>query len=131
MDKSEHQIQDEIRLKLGIYNDITIFRANVGEGWTGSIISRNGKNVSITDARRFKTGMPKGFPDLFGFRRIVITPDMVGKTMPIFAFIEVKTPHGRASKEQKHMHEFLRDAGAVGGIARSADEADDIIHAKI
>ena len=66
---------------------------------------------------------PIGFPDLFGFRTIEITPEMVGKKVAVFAFIEVKKPGGRTSKAQEKMHTFLRNAGAVGGVARSAKEA--------
>lgn len=127
MDKSEHQIQDEIRLRLGMIDDVTIFRANVGEGWTGSNVSHSYDTVTIKNARRFKTGLPNGFPDLFGIRSVVVTPDMVGKRVALFAFIEVKKPHGRISENQKHMHKFLLDCGAIGGIAHSADESAEIL----
>ena len=48
---------------------------------------------------------------------------MVGKKLAVFAFIEVKTKQGRTSRAQEKMHAFLRDAGALGGVARSAEEA--------
>ena len=71
--------------------------------------------------------MPIGFPDLFGFRTIEITPEMIGKKVAVFAFIEVKKPGGRTSIAQEKMHTFLRNAGAVGGVARSAKEAIELL----
>ena len=52
---------------------------------------------------------------------------MIGKKVAVFAFIEVKKSGGRTSKAQEKMHSFLRDAGAVGGVARSAKEAIELL----
>ena len=49
--------------------------------------------------------------------------EMVGQRIAQFAFIEVKTETGRPTKEQLELHrQFLHD-GAIGGIARSPEEA--------
>lgn len=98
----EHAIQNAVRIALSEY--ATVFRANVGSGVT-------------YDGRHFETGLPKGFSDLFGFRH------SDGK---IF-FIEVKTPSGRLSKDQKHFLEQMRNYGAIAGVARSIDDAIKII----
>ncbi len=98
----EHAIQNAVRIALSEY--ATVFRANVGSGVT-------------YDGRHFETGLPKGFSDLFGFRH------SDGK---IF-FIEVKTPSGRLSKNQKHFLEQMRNYGAIAGVARSVDDAIKII----
>ncbi len=98
----EHAIQNAVRIALSEY--ATVFRANVGS--------------SVTyDGRHFETGLPKGFSDLFGFRH------SDGK---IF-FIEVKTPSGRLSKDQKHFLEQMRNYGAIAGVARSVDDAIKMI----
>lgn len=62
----EHRIQNEIRLALA--DSCILFRMNVGTGYTH-------------DGRYFSTGVPKGFSDLFGFRK------SDGRAV----FIEVKT----------------------------------------
>lgn len=98
----EHAIQNAVRIALSEY--ATVFRANVGSGVT-------------YDGRHFETGLPKGFSDLFGFRH------SDGK---IF-FIEVKTPSGRLSKDQKHFLEQMRNDGAIAGVARSVDDAIKMI----
>lgn len=99
---TEHDIQNSIRLALS-KRGILCFRANVGK-------------VRMVDGRWFDTGLPKGFSDLFGFR-----PD--GR---IF-FIEVKNQSGRVRPEQKKFIERVRQNGALAGVARSVDDAMDII----
>lgn len=50
----EHEIQKKIQVAVSQRN-CTIFRANVGK-------------IFLNDGGYFDTGLPKGFPDLFGFR---------------------------------------------------------------
>ena len=79
----EHIIQNKIRLALS--ESCIVFRVNVGSGVT-------------YDGRHFDTGVPKGFSDLFGFRK------SDGKAF--FAFLEQ-----------------MRQNGAVSGICRSPEDA--------
>lgn len=97
--KSEHEIQSEILLAVSARH-CTIFRANVGKVKTG-------------DGRWFKTGLPNGFPDLFGFRWVD------GKTF----FIEVKNATGRPSPNQIRFHHMLVNHEIIHGIARSPEDA--------
>lgn len=99
---TEHEIQDEIRKSVSPY--AVIFRVNVGSGKT-------------IDGRYFKTGVPKGFSDLFGVR----------KTDGKAVFIEVKTPKGRPSEEQINFIKQMKNNGAIAGICRSAEEAINLI----
>lgn len=64
----EHKIQNQIRISLS--DRCTLFRVNVGKAYT-------------KDGRYFDTGVPKGFSDLFGFRK------SDGKAV----FIEVKNAY--------------------------------------
>ena len=116
-----------IRDLLSYYHDLNIMRANVGAGWTGDFVKNTDGSITIYEPRRFQTGLPVGFPDLFGYKSITVTPDMVGRKIAQFAYIEVKTPKGKASKEQKEMHAQLDEAGAIGGVAHSAEEALKIL----
>lgn len=100
----EHIIQNKIRLALS--ENCIVFRVNVGSGVT-------------YDGRHFDTGVPKGFSDLFGFRK------SDGKAF----FIEVKTPKGKPSAEQLAFLEQMRQSGAVSGICRSPEDALRIIGA--
>lgn len=94
----EHNIQNQIRVAVSEY--CVIFRVNVCSGRT-------------LDGRWITSGVPAGFSDLFGVRK------SDGKAV----FIEVKTPKGKPTKEQTHFLEQMRNAGAVAGVCRSADEA--------
>lgn len=98
----EHKIQNEIRAAVSEY--CVIFRINVGSGYTA-------------DGRRFHTGVPAGFSDLFGVRKAD------GKAV----FIEVKTPKGKPSKKQLHFLEQMQKQGAIAGICRSAAEAVQLV----
>lgn len=102
---SEHDIQNLIRMELARIG-IPVYRANVGR-------------VRMVDGRYFDTGLPKGFPDLFGFK-----PD--GQ---IF-FIEVKDHKGKVRKEQETFMERAKSQGALAGAARSVEDALDIVHGK-
>ena len=128
MKKTEHEIQTEIRLLLGRRPDIRIFRANVGQAWTGERIERRADgSVIIRGARPFSTGLPAGWPDLFGFRFVTVTPELIGAALPVFAAIEVKAPGGRLRPEQEHILAALRSMGALCGVARSYEEAAAIL----
>ncbi len=100
---TESLIQNQIRVGLSKAGH-TVFRANVGK-------------VRTADGRYFVTGLPKGFPDLFGFR-----PD--GR---IF-FIEVKNETGKLRPEQKIFIENIRKRGALAGVARNVEDAIEIVN---
>lgn len=65
------------------------------------------------DGRWFSSGVPPGFSDLFGVRK------SDGRAV----FLEIKTATGKASKAQLHFLDVMRQAGAIAGICRSAEEA--------
>lgn len=101
MSKTEHNIQNEIRLELSKHG--IVFRINVGK-------------VKMVDGRWFDTGLPKGFPDL-----MFLSND--GKT----AFIECKNATYKPSKEQINFIETVKKMGFKSGIARSVEDALNII----
>lgn len=123
---SEHAIQNEIRNALA--GKALIFRANVGQAWTGSKVSKlPGNRVMISDARPFSTGLPTGFSDLFGLVPVVITADMVGQVVAVFTALEVKTAKGKASEKQTAFIRAVNDNGGRAGVVRSADDAVRIV----
>ena len=94
----EHIIQNHIREALSPY--AIIFRANVGK-------------VKTPDGRYFDTGLPTGFPDLFGFRK------SDGKMI----FIEVKTPTGIVTHSQRRFINAVNKFPVIVGVCRSVDDA--------
>lgn len=110
---TEQDIQNLIRLELSESTEAKIFRNN-----TGSLKQGN---------RTVHFGLCRGSSDLIGWTPVEITPEMVGQTVAVFTAIEVKTPKGRATKGQKNFIEQVKNAGGIAGIARSAEEAKNII----
>ena len=99
---AETVLQNKMRVALA---DIAVtFRINVGTFKAGD--------------RFISTGVPKGFSDLFGFRR------SDGKAF----FIEVKTAKGRPSKAQLDFIKRMQECGANAGIARTIEEAREILN---
>ncbi len=127
MGSEETYIQNAIRLATAGVS--LLFRANVGAGWFGSLVRQVGNTITLANARRISTGLPAGFSDLFGITPVVITPEMVGRTVGVFTAIEVKTGKGRVSKEQDRFLQVIRDKGGIAGVARSVDDVTGIVAA--
>ena len=127
----EHDLQNEIRLHVSREQLGTLFRANVGQGWAGKVqrmhLTPDTNTILLVNPRPFSTGLPVGFPDLFGFVPVTITPDMVGQEIAVFAAVEVKQKTGRVSAKQRDMMAFLQKLGARAGVARSVDDAARIL----
>ena len=101
--KSEQEVQNEIRVGLTKAGHM-VFRTNVGK-------------VKMMDGRWFDTGLPKGHPDLYGFR----------SDGQIF-YIEVKNEKGRVRPAQEKFIEVVKQRGALAGVARSLEEALEIVN---
>lgn len=115
MANPETVIQQQIRLALGTRSDLRLFRNN-----TGSLPDpRTGRPIQF--------GLAKGSADLIGLRTVTITPDMVGRQVAVFTSLEIKTPTGRATPEQRSWLEMVRSRGGLAGIARSVQDANEIV----
>ena len=100
----EKMIQDAIREALSF--SCVVFRANVGTFKQGD--------------RYINTGLPKGFPDLFGFRK------SDGK----FFAIEVKNVKGKLSKGQEEFGKYMEECNVLYGVARNVADAFKIVGVK-
>ena len=114
MSNKETTLQQEIRLALGQLPDLRMFRNQVGQ---------------LPDLR---TGRPvqfsfKGSSDLIGFKTIEVTSDMVGQKLAVFTSIEVKTAKGKLTPMQHNWLSCVRKAGGITGVARSVQDAIQII----
>jgi len=102
---SEKNIQNELIINLSRHG-LLVWRNHVG-------VFR-----AYDDPKRIvKVGIP-GQPDIMAIKAITITPDMVGKTIGIACQIEVKTPTGRQSQQQKYWQEAVEQRGGVYVLAR-------------
>lgn len=114
--------------KLGAW----LFRRNVGMGWIGDAKRFNktetvpnftfrAGDVLIRNARPFHNG-EKGQSDLWGFRQITITADMVGTKMLQPVEAEAKQGTGRLTPEQENWINFVNAMGGRAGVVRSLDD---------
>lgn len=125
--KTESNIQQSIRLSAS-NNGCTLFRINVGTGITGNgqVRHKNG-DVTVKNARPFSTGVPKGYSDLSGYKSVVITPDMVGQTIGVAVFAEVKTETGRIRDEQVNFISRAKSKGCIAGVVRSVEDFEALV----
>ena len=74
-------------------------------------------------ANRQKFGLAVGSGDLIGYRRVTITPEMVGRDVAVFLSCEVKTEKGAIREEQLRWAAHINSVGGIAVIARSLDAA--------
>lgn len=109
-----------------------LWRNNVGVGWVGKSIFIKEQcgatlypgDVIIRQARPLHAGLCEGSADYIGFRRVVITPEMVGKTLAVFSSVETKVPKtGKLSAVQQNWQQMVNDLGGIGIVATSVEES--------
>jgi len=111
MANAETDLQQRIRLAVGMHADLRLFRNQVGQ----LPDPRTGRPVQF--------GLARGSADLIGWRTLVVTPDMVGQRIAVFTSVEVKTPTGRLTPAQHAWLGAVRAAGGIAGVARSVADA--------
>jgi hypothetical protein len=84
----------------------------------GHFVARANVGLFFTaDGRPVKTGLPKGFSDLFGHR------DADARAF----YLEVKTATGRVRPEQAAFISAMKKRGALAGIVRSVEDARRVL----
>ena len=124
---NETNITRLVMLAISKFSNTTIFRNNTGMGWTGEVNRLKDGSVLIRNPRPLHAGLCNGSSDLIGWTTREITPDMVGQKIAIFTAVEVKTQGGRATAGQLNFIEQVRQCGGIAGIARSPEEARNVI----
>lgn len=81
----------------------------------GIVLRLNVGTFRTKDGRWMHSGLPSGTPDLL----------FIGQN--IVAFIEVKTPRGKVRPEQEVFMQRVVSLGHRAGVARSVEEALNII----
>jgi hypothetical protein len=110
---TESQIQRDIRVQLNQGNT-RAWRNNIAK------IKVRGQWVNF--------GIPGvGGSDLIGFHTITITPEHVGNRVAVFLAIECKSATGKPSPAQTNFINFVTSNGGIAGIARSAQEAKQLL----
>lgn len=93
-----------------------VWRNETAGVWVGRVIHQEASSVTLAGARMIQAGLCKGGADIIG-----VAPD--GR----FLAVEVKSKTGRASTQQLNFIDAVRHRGGIAGIARSAQEALNLI----
>jgi len=108
----EATIQREILIDIGSRPTCRLFRNSTG----------------FDHQKKIHYGLSrKGSSDLIGFRSKIIRQEDVGKIVAQFVAIEVKSSTGTATKEQRDFIKTVHGLGGRAGIARSVEEAKEIV----
>ena len=121
---------------------VTLFRANSGKAWMsnlgpkgvhrlqdGSVVIQAPRTIALGLALTNGETVP-GLSDLAGWTDVVITPEMVGRRIPVFTAIETKeSGGGRKRDNQINFVQQVQQAGGIAGFASSDRQANEIIDA--
>lgn len=114
--ESEIDIQSRIRIALSRFG--CVCRMNTGTFYQGTLSHHPITHQPIlTNIRVVKVGLD-GLPDLM----------LIGNGGTV-SFIEVKSATGHCRADQKQFLKFLADRGYKAGVARSVEDALEIIKA--
>lgn len=123
----ESAVQQRVRLELARAGALA-WRNNTGacEDKTGRLIRYGLANDSAQMNRVIKSS------DLVGVIPVVITPEMVGRTIGVFAAIECKssdwhmTPSDQRAQAQQRFIDLVRSVGGVGGFVTDPAQVHDL-----
>ncbi len=93
------------------------WRNETAGAYVGKVIHKDGNVVTLANSLMMQFGLCVGSADIIG----------IHKATGRFIAIEVKTETGRATKEQLNFIEQVRAAKGIAGIARSVQDALDLI----
>lgn len=121
----EQSIQNEILIAMGQAGAYGL-RVNSGQFWGGEVLSHDGKMLLLKNPTKI-LGAPAGTSDIIGCKSVLITPQMIGKTIGQFICLEVKKPGEKAKKHQENFLAVMKSRGAITGVARSPEQAIKIV----
>lgn len=107
--------------------DVRLFRNNQGGAWLGKVHRNPDGSVLIREPYHIYYGLGTGTSDLIGLRSVVITPEMIGQRVAIFAAVEIKRPGKRGTPEQKKFIEVVKSLGGLAGIASSVAQCEQVL----
>jgi hypothetical protein len=99
------------------HGDTRLFRVNAGMAYQGKVVRRTPQTLILSPWYPIKLAVA-GMSDIIGW-----------SDGAIFTAIEAKSRTGRVTPEQEAFILTVRKAGGRAGIARTIEEAGQIIHA--
>jgi hypothetical protein len=95
----------------------------------GGRLVRNRRGMAtLPGGGRMPIGLAEPFiQDDVGYLPILITAEMLGRTLPVLCLIEAKTDSGVVEEHQQRCIEEMRAVGAIAGVARNLDDCELIL----
>lgn len=121
--RDESTVQQEVQIQ-AMHFGCVLLRNNSGafSDKTGRLVRYGLGNIS--SKQTYKSS------DLIGITKIVITPDMIGKTLGVFTALEVKredwNPHKKFDDHEIQQNNFLKWVIHNGGIASFINSIDNL-----
>lgn len=120
---NESELQQRVQLEAPKYGCI-LERNNSGgfKNQSGRVVYFGLGNISRKHAQNMRSA------DLVGITTVMVTPDMVGKTIGVFTAVEVKNPDWNPNKKldqhetaQANWLAWVRSMGGIAGFVNSLD----------
>ena len=112
-----------------------LFRNNTGVGFQANdrewiketkTVTVHSGDVVLRRARRINFGLFIGSGDLIGFKPTLITADMVGQTLAVFATVEQKVKGRKRTKEQVEWDAGISSQGGISLLLREQSVTSDV-----
>lgn len=107
----ETKLQREILIAISKQGH-TAWRNETAQFWTGQVIHKQSRMVTLKNAKMIPVGLCVGSSDIIGLTK-------EGR----FFALEVKTLTGKASDEQIKFINHVKKQNGIAGIVRSVDDA--------
>ncbi len=112
---TESRIQAQVRAVLSHRDSSTrVWRNTTGAG-------------KLENGQYIQWGLSVGSSDLVGIHRYLIKPEDIGTYIGRLFCVEIKTPKGRLSPEQKIWMKTIQDFGGISEICRSKKDAEELL----
>lgn len=94
----------------------------------GMRLFRNQVGVyQLKDGRWLRSGLCVGSSDLIGWTPVVVTQEMVGKTVAVFTACETKAGRKQATDEQRQFIDTVTLSGGLAVVIRAEADVDTLI----
>lgn len=126
MNRQESDVQQDVQLEARRLYNCTLERNN-----SGSLPDRNGTPVrfGLGNISKKRSKVMKS-SDLVGITPVLITQEMVGKTLGVFTAVEVKksswNPNKKLDEKEQAQYNWMNWVRSLGGFAGFANTVDNL-----
>lgn len=126
---NETGVLQSILIRASAVAGCKVFRNNVGNAWVANRKEKGPGWIKLFSPRWIQFGLCPGSSDIIGWRTVTITDKMVGEEVAVFLALEVKKPKKKstATKDQLNFLQRVNEAGGIGVIVTSPEEAVDVL----